>query len=150
MAANGPFVHALIMCDFIYRDTATGKCYLLGTFQNVKVKANVMFPVTHSPLGIYLVLSHWVREQELAIQIARDPEGAGFTEVLAKLPPINVPAHQPDQRVQFGLNLPPISLPAIGRYSIQALVREELLHQFEFEVSQFPAGDTKQTKGEQA
>jgi hypothetical protein len=126
MSHEKPFVHNLVLCDMVWRDRATGKFFMLGAFNQV---FSEKFPAQHPSMAIYLALSHWVSEQDLVIQLAKDS-----VNILAKLPPIRIPRQEPRKTVQIALNLPPLSLPDAGEYSLQVVAGGQLIHEFPFDV----------------
>jgi hypothetical protein len=127
MPNEKPLIHALVLCDHVHRDKSTGKHTLIGTFNGISVKND--FPIKYGPVAIYMALSHWVHEQELGIQIVHNS-----INIVGKLPKIKIPKQGPNDRCEFGLNLPPLPLPEPGRYEIQILVDAEILHVFSFDV----------------
>lgn len=68
--AQIPQCSALILCDTVHKDTATGKHYILGTFNNVYApKVPTLIQGT-----VYLTLTEVVGEVELTIQISHADE----------------------------------------------------------------------------
>ena len=47
-------ISAIIICDHVYRDKATNKCVLSGTFSSILSKA---FPTRHGNMGIYVSIT---------------------------------------------------------------------------------------------
>jgi len=127
MPREKPLLHAVVMCDYVHLDPGTGKWSLLGTFTNVNVRTG--FPAQHGPVGIFISVSHWTSDLDLILQIVRES-----TQLIGRLPPIRVPKQEPGRTLVFGLNLPPIPLPAPGRYAIQVLAGDEIFHEFAFAV----------------
>ena len=133
MPKEKPMIHSVVLCDFVHRD-GLGKCYLMGTFNKVHAKE---FPAEHSPIAIYISLSHWVYDQTLEVRLVQDS-----VNVIASLPPLLIPKHDALQGVELGLNLPPVVIPSEGRYEFHVLVEREILHILPFSavLRQAPTG----------
>lgn len=61
-----PVALALIVCDSVYREPATGKYTLLGTFSAIGGKD---FPLVHDRLWIYVALTDGRGPTELSLRI---------------------------------------------------------------------------------
>ena len=49
-----PVVLALVLCDLVWRDPATGKHFIMGTFSNINAKS---YPAKHGAMMVFCVLT---------------------------------------------------------------------------------------------
>ncbi len=49
-----PYTLAMIVCDSVHKDQATGKCTILGSFSSVSAKK---FPAVHPSLAVYVAIT---------------------------------------------------------------------------------------------
>jgi len=104
-----PIVLAMVVCDFYYRDSHTGKSILSGTFNSINSST---YPSKHGNCAIYLAITDVARDGELQITFRK--EGGGIS---MKLPPWKVAC--PDSRrsvVEIGGNINGLPLPEEGYY----------------------------------
>lgn len=109
-----PIVLAMVVCDFYYRDTHTGKSVLAGTFSSIN---SATFPTKHGNCAVYIALTDVVRAGKL--QLVFKQETGDFS---MQLPPWEV--QTPDDRrvvVEIGGNINGLPLPAEGDYEFVVL-----------------------------
>ena len=54
-SAPPPKVLAFLVCDSVYRENTTGKCFILGTFNRVMAR---QFPTIHDQLHVYIAMTN--------------------------------------------------------------------------------------------
>ena len=82
MPESPPQVNAFLLCDQAFQQAYTGKWCVIGTFGIIWARS---FPVTHSPLVVFIGLSDFQGEAQVEVQI-RDPKGDMVTAVRANMP----------------------------------------------------------------
>ncbi|MCX7727094.1 MAG: hypothetical protein N2053_09635 [Chitinispirillaceae bacterium] len=109
-----PIVLAMIICDYYYRDTHSGKSILAGTFSSINSPS---FPTKHGNCAVYIALTDVAVKGK--IQLIFRKEGGGFS---MPLPPWEV--QQPENRrgvVEIGGNINGLPLPEEGDYEFVLL-----------------------------
>jgi hypothetical protein len=109
-----PIVLSMILCDYYYRDSHTGKSILAGTFSSIN---SAGFPSKHGNCAIYIALTD-VSANGTAQLIFRK-ENADFS---MQLPPWEV--QTPENRnsvVEIGGNINGLPLPEPGNYEFVLL-----------------------------
>jgi hypothetical protein len=53
-AGSEPYALAMVVCDFVWRDPATGKCTILGTFSSIGAPA---FPCSHPLMAVFVTVT---------------------------------------------------------------------------------------------
>jgi hypothetical protein len=104
-----PIVLAMIICDYYYRDTHSGKSIIAGTFNSINSSA---FPSKHGNCAVYIALTDVAKSGKL--QIVFRKEGGGF---FMELPAWDVKC--PENRravVEIGGNINGLPLPEEGYY----------------------------------
>jgi len=104
-----PIVHAMVICDFYYRDAHTGKSILTGTFNSINC---VQFPSKHGNCAVYVALSDVATDG--TVQLTFKKEDGDF---VMKLPPWEV--RRPENRrdvIEIGGNINGLPLPEEGYY----------------------------------
>jgi len=115
-----PMPLAMVICDQVYRDPATGKTTLLGIFSTVHARK---FPATHPTMGLYVALTDGRGEVPLRIQLidAAESRDALFkTELSARFP-------DPRSIIEVVMGLPPLVFPEPGEYRFQVFAKDELV-----------------------
>ena len=109
-----PFVNALLLADYVHVDRMSGKCTIVGTFDQVIVKE---FPGIHGGAYIYVNLSDFKGTHEFSFRFLRDSDG----QQIAQSAPI--PIQQPDKlkHHEIALNLPPLTFTHAGTYALEIL-----------------------------
>jgi hypothetical protein len=125
-----PDVLALLICDQIITDRATGKQSLIGLFSKIH---SAGFPATHPQLSVFVVLTEGRGQTELTIRIvdgneARPPlvQGRG-----------SVQFRDPRAVANLALQFHGLVFPEPGEYRVQlwsggTLLREARLHLIQF------------------
>jgi hypothetical protein len=109
-----PIVLAMVICDYYYRDAASGKSILAGTFSSINSPS---YPSKHGNCAIYVALAD-VASNGTAQLIFRK-EGGPFS---MEMPPWEVMA--PENRrvvVEIGGNINGLPLPEEGYYEFVLL-----------------------------
>jgi hypothetical protein len=104
----------MIICDYYYRDAATGKSILSGTFSSINSPA---FPSKHGNCAVYIALTDVAKNGQL--QLVFRKEGGPFN---MSLPPWEVKC--PESRravVEIGGNINGLPLPEEGYYEFAVL-----------------------------
>ena len=104
-----PIVHAMVICDYYYRDAHTGKSILTGTFNSINC---VQFPSKHGNCAIYIAISDVATDG--TVQLTFKKEDGDF---VMKLPPWEV--RRPENRrdvIEIGGNINGLPLPEEGYY----------------------------------
>ena len=109
-----PIVLAMVICDFYYRDSHTGKSILSGTFSSINSPS---FPSKHGNCAIYVALTDVATPGNA--QLVFRKEGGSFS---MELPPWDVQI--PENRrsvVEIGGNINGLPLPEDGNYEFALL-----------------------------
>ena len=61
-----PVVMALVVCDAVWRDPATGKYFILGCFSAIGAH---VFPTVHPALAVYIALTEGYGKVSLAVRL---------------------------------------------------------------------------------
>lgn len=76
-----PLAQAVLVCDAVHRDQATGKFFLLGTFSTIFTR---QFPCLHRHMCVYLVVTECRGTTPLDLRLVRiDPDGGGDQTIAA-------------------------------------------------------------------
>ena len=123
-----PTLLALIICDQIIQDPATGKHSLLGLFSRISTKA---FPCTHPRLNVFISLTdgHGKASGQLRVVRKDAPEEAPPQMQLSGT--IEFPS--PLAVVELVFTISNLPLPAAGRYSCDFYCNGALLGSRPFE-----------------
>ena len=109
-----PIVLAMVICDYYYRDTHTGKSILAGTFSSIN---SPNYPSKHGNCAVYVALTDVAANGKA--QLVFRKENGPFN---MQLPPWDVQA--PDHRravVEIGGNINGLPLPEEGDYEFVLL-----------------------------
>lgn len=104
-----PIIPAMVICDYYYRDSHTGKSILSGTFSSINSPS---FPSKHGNCAVYVALTDVAADG--TAQLVFRKEGGSFS---MELPPWEV--QKPDNRravVEIGGNINGLPLPEEGNY----------------------------------
>lgn len=104
-----PIVLAMIICDYYYRDTHSGKSIISGTFSSINVGS---FPSKHGNCAVYIALTDVAKSA--SVQLVFKKEDGDFS---MKMPPWQVQC--PENRravVEIGGNINGLPLPEEGYY----------------------------------
>jgi hypothetical protein len=105
-------VQALVLADHIYRDGATGKHVVAGTFHQIAMpELPATLPLS---VGVFIVLSGLEGDTELGLQFV-EPDG----DVLLDLQGIELSVGDEIESIELGLEVPPLPLPRAGRYAMR-------------------------------
>jgi len=106
-----PIVTAIVVCDNVYRDTATQKCVLSGTFTTIN---GVAFPARHGHAAIYVALTDISECGIVQVVFRTDPEH----NVVAALPGWKIEKIPEDrtETIEICGNIAGLPLPSEGRY----------------------------------
>ena len=136
-----PYPLAIVICDDIHQDPATGKRYLLGTFSVIHAR---VFPAVHPRLAVLVVLTNGRGKVPFKFQLVdadeeRDPlfvaEGElEFTDPRAIL--------------ELGFSLSNLTFPAPGEYRFQFFGSDEFL--IERRMVLAPMDETDEQHGHEA
>jgi hypothetical protein len=117
-----PKVCAMLLCDHVHRDPATGKFSLLGVFHQIHVKAP--FPATHGPFGIYVNLTNMNGSYSFLVRCTNMRSEDVIGETRTDKPLV---IKDPLARVEFGFAIPGLPLPEAGAYAFQLFANDRLL-----------------------
>jgi len=118
-----PYCLALVLCDAVHRDPATGKCTILGTFSTVN---SLEFP-THLSFCQYNAVTDADGEFKLKFQIV--DSGHSFEEDAKPLFSVEVDLHSPSPLavIEGTMAIQNVPLPKPGVYHCELLHEETLL-----------------------
>jgi hypothetical protein len=104
----------MILCDYYYRDTHTGKSILAGTFSSINSGG---FPSKHGNCAVYIAMTDVASSGTAQLVFRKDN-----SDFSMQLPPWNVQA--PDNRtavIEIGGNINGLPLPEEGNYEFVLL-----------------------------
>jgi hypothetical protein len=129
--APPPQLNAFVLCDMAFQQAVTNKWCIIGTFGVIWARE---FPVTHAPLSLFIGLSDFTGDAFVQVNL-RDPMSEPVRSVRAHVPKI------PLSMAEFAFTFPPVEFKAPGIYTLELLVRGELLtvRSFRVEKAQPPA-----------
>lgn len=107
-----PYALALIVCDQIYKDAATGKKSLLGMYSAITADS---FPAVHPTTAVFIALTDGHGEVPIKLRLIDvDEEREPVFEIKGR-------ANFSDPRmvVELSLQTPPFQFPAPGEYRLQ-------------------------------
>lgn len=107
-----PYALALIVCDQIYKDFATGKKSLLGMFSALTADS---FPAMHPSFGLFIALTDGHGEVPIKLRLIDVDE--------EREPVFEIKGHanfsDPRAVIELSFQTPPIQFPAAGEYRLQ-------------------------------
>ena len=115
-----PYILAMILCDHIHVDPATGKHYLLGLFSTIGAKD---FPVKHSGMALHLELTDGRGDTRIEICLV---DAEGEREPIFKTEG-QVAFPDPRMIAQLDFGMHNIVFPEPGEYRFQIYANDELL-----------------------
>jgi hypothetical protein len=125
---SAPTLQALVAADHVYRDEGTGKYVIAGTFHQVNLEA---FPATLGrTVGLFVALRGVDGEADVQFELV----GPESVEPLMRSHDMRVACSDPDRTVEFAVELPPLPLPAPGRYALRLEVNGAPLGEAPLEV----------------
>lgn len=105
-----PIVLAMIVCDHYYRDSASGKGIISGTFNSVN---SINYPSKHGNCAVYIAMTDVGLEGELQLVFRKSDED-GFSMTL---PPWKIKPPEDRRAVlEIGGNINGLLLPEEGDY----------------------------------
>jgi len=124
MAPEDPLVNAMLLCEHVHADTASGKHTLLGVFDEVRISR---FPVDLATFAVYLNLTNLRGTYEVDLLWLRgDTE-----EELARLGPIGgIEVVDPLSRVELVLLGQDLAFPVPGRYVLRLAMNRRHLQDY--------------------
>jgi len=119
-AGTEPLVLAMVICDAVWQDAATGKFFLLGVFSSISAKK---FPATHPMLAVWFALTDLRGKTPLKLRLVTVDEDAILCEEAGELADVG------DPRVvaEIALHLQGVQFPMPGEYRMQLLGQEGAL-----------------------
>jgi len=117
-----PIVQALLLADHIHLDTATGKRYILGTYNRISA---AKFPHAIPRMSLLLALTSGHGSTILRLRVVDMDEEHG--SLLESAHPANMP--NPLDIYYFPLSFS-VVFPAPGVYRIQIFADQDLLREF--------------------
>ncbi len=112
---------SIIICDDVYRDEATKKMVLVGTFNAIGA---VEFPAKHPRMHVLFTMTNGHGTFDMAIRV----EHARTSQVLAELSgPCSFEA--PDKISDFNIVLKGLEFPEAGKYWVGVWINETLIKQ---------------------
>lgn len=131
-----PTAPAMIICDTVMDDRATGKKILIGTFNNINAKK---FPVRHFELHIFLALTNGHGPYQTRLKCIRADSNEAIMELRG---PINFP--NPLNVVEIDFALKNLIFPSPGIYIFQLDCDDQIITERKFMVSK--TGEHKNEK----
>ena len=115
-----PYCLSMVVCDSIWRDSATSKFFLLGTFSDLNARD---FPCIHHEMAVFIELTDGRGEMPFKITLIDADEEREPLMVLEG----KVDFEHPREVLQYGLNLPPTEFPEAGEYRLKLEVNGEFI-----------------------
>lgn len=115
-----PCALAMVVCDAIWQDPATGKFTILGTFAGIRGKK---FPLTHGQLCVYASVTDGYGKTRLRLRLidmdeAREP-------VIDATQEVHFPDPQTIAEISFQANH--ITFPVPGEYRFQLFANDQFI-----------------------
>lgn len=122
-----PSIKAFLACDYVLKDSATGKVSIVGVFTDVNTPA---VPCFHQQIGLYVCFTDASGKYDFAIDLIylNENQRIGGTEVEASGITDRL------QIYDFGVMLQGIWFPGAGRYEFRLSANHQLLAQKDFRV----------------
>jgi hypothetical protein len=127
MALEKPICLALVVCDHIITDAATGKKTLVGIFNNLGAQ---QFPCVHPRFCVYVALTNG--HGEYAVELRLVKEGQPQTIVAKAQGKIKFPS--PAEMLELNFEFVNVRFPEPGLHTIEVYCEEELLTERRFTV----------------
>jgi hypothetical protein len=117
-----PYCLAMVLCDAVHFDRATGKQTILGTFSTIGANS---FP-TRAAFAVYFALTDITDETEMTFRVVDSRHG--FDEQSVPLVEIPLPVQSPSPLAVFeGFCAVNLELPSSGVYHCELLIKNEVL-----------------------
>lgn len=119
-----PYVLAMVVCDAIFRDPATRKATLLGTFSTLGATS---FPAVHPVACIYVALTDGRGKCPITLKLVLvgDDASQDDTEIMETGGEVNFP--DPRMIAELDLVLAGIQFPSAGEYRFQLWCNSTML-----------------------
>ncbi len=118
-----PTVHALLICDALYREPNTGKLSALGIFQAIKAPD---YPVEIPPLSIYAAIGNIRTSTNLIMRLIHLDAMDDSERIIAE-ERMHIPADGPNSATELGITIPGVVLPMAGDYRLRLEWEGEIL-----------------------
>ena len=128
-----PSVQAFLVCDNVIADSATGKKTIVGAFTHLWAPN---FPCRHYKLGIYLCITDAEGEYEFEIQLVY----LNNNQIVGRAMVPKVTIKNRLDINDYGINIPYIDFPAVGRYEFRLYANGNFITQKDFNVVQASGG----------
>ena len=130
-----PYPLAMVLCDAIWMDPATGKRTLLGCFSAIGSRR---FPTEHLTMAVYIALTGGRGVATVKLQ---------FADAAESRPPIlmaeaEVEFRDPRAVVEMGFPVRALEVPEPGEYAFQVCAEDELLVERRISVVRIAGGPT--------
>ena len=126
-----PIVQALILADHVYRDQATHKFVIAGTFRQILVPS---FPVQYTwPVAAYVSLTNLRGKIALHLRFVdlRD------LKVLVQTPALSVDSEDPLASIELACQVGSLPLPHAGTYALEVAANGEPIGSLRILAAQF-------------
>jgi hypothetical protein len=127
-----PVPLAIVICDHIIEDRATGKKTLVGLFNSIAARS---FPCSHSSMSVFVSLTDGRGKYECEL-VCRQEDNA--QPLLQTKGPIEFA--DPNVIVDMHFALQGVTFPKAGLYSFEFYADEELVVERKFNVAEMKAG----------
>jgi hypothetical protein len=111
-SSPAPYPLAMVVCDAIWRDPATGKHFILGCFSAIGA---AQFPVVHPRLAVYLAITEGYGTVPIRLRLVT----AEAATVLHETEPMPVEFSDPLAIAEVAVQLANLSFAAPGQYRLQ-------------------------------
>jgi hypothetical protein len=101
---------AMVVCDAVWRDPATGKYFILGCFSAI---GSHSFPTVHPSLAVYIALTEGYGKIPLAVRLT-DPQGGTVHESR-----LEIDFTDPRAIAEIGLQFQNLSFATAGEHRLQ-------------------------------
>lgn len=129
MESNKPTIQALLVCESIIEDKASGKKSIIGIFTHLWATS---FPCLQPQLGVYFCITDADGSYEFKLELAYlNTDTVIVTADLSK-----VEINDPLQICDFAVMFPPFVLPGPGRYEFRLSANGEFIGRKDFNVAQ--------------
>ena len=115
-----PYPLAMVVCDAIWRDPATGKRFLLGCFS---VLHGAQFPILHRSMAVHVALTNGHGRMPIQIRLIDDEEARPALWVAEG----EVEFPDPRGTVEIDFLVPPVEFPSPGMYRFQFFAAGQFL-----------------------
>ena len=114
-----PLVQALILADHVYRDQATHKFVIAGTFRQILVPS---FPIQYAwPVAAYVSLTNLRGKLALHLRFVDLHD----LKVLVRTPAFGVDSEDPLASIELACQVGVLPLPHAGAYALEVVANDE-------------------------